>query len=657
MGIDWNKFKKNIVDKEMEEMEYDDETSIDGKKVKKNKYALFVSFACVLFAVLHFWLAYAGIIGIWQHRAMHTMLVLTIVFLAKPFKINETDSSIKKSVLSFINIVMMILALLLLYYTFKYHAEIYFRMGDSSWLDQAALVTILVLLIIATKRSIGWPMAIVTLVFLAYLLYGKYLPGSWGHPGYSLSRITDQLFISTNGIFGQAVGVASTDIILFVIFAAFLQASGAGNFVTNLALAIAGRSIGGPAKTAVVGSCFMGTMIGSPVANVAATGSFTIPMMKKLGYEKNFAGAVEATASSGGMIMPPVMGASVFLMAEYTNTPYLQICIYAALPAILYYVAVFCMVHLEAVKKNVPTLSPEECPDWRPVLKQGWHYVLSIGVLVYCLSLGLSPMRCAFFATLSLIVLSWFKKETRMGIKEIYKAFEIAGRQAASVSCACAAAGIVAGIITITGAGIKLSSGIVAISQGYLIIALILSMLACLLLGMGIVAASAYIIVATLAAPALVQMGVPVVAAHLFLYYFGMMANVTPPVALAAYTAAGISGGDPMKTGLIATKLASVGIIVPYMFVYNQSLMLIGEPLTIIQAAITSLIGVLVLSFVLQRYMYQTLSWLETAIGFVAALLMVYPGTLTDIIGFVLAVIVVISQYRKKKIAETALQN
>lgn len=630
---------------------------IDWTKVKENKYAYLVSFACVLFVIYHFWVAYAGIVGIWQHRAMHTMLVLAITFLIKPFKVNATDNSIKKIGLSFINAAMVITALLLLYYTVKYHAEIYFRMGNSSWLDQAALVAVLVLLIVATKRSIGWPMAIITMTFIAYLLYGKYLPQGWGHPGYSLSRITDQLFISTNGIFGQAVGVASTDIILFVIFAAFLQASGAGNFVTDFALAIAGKSRGGPAKTAVIGSCFMGTMIGSPVANVAGTGSFTIPMMKKLGYDKDFAGAVEAAASSGGMIMPPIMGASVFLMAEYTSIPYLQICIYAALPAILYYTAVFVMVHLESIKKNVPTLSQEDCPELRSVVKQGWHYVLSIVILVYCLSLGLSPMRCAYFATLSLIALSWVRKESRMGLKEIYKAFELAGKQAVAVSCACAAAGIVAGIITITGVGLKLSSAIVTISHGHLIIALILSMLACILLGMGVVAASAYIIIAALAAPALVQMGVPAIAAHLFLYYFGMMANVTPPVALAAYTAAGIADGDPMKTGFIATKLASVGIIVPYMFVYNQSLMLMGEPLAVIQAAITSLIGVIFLSFALQKYLYRPLSWLEAALGFISALFMVYPGTLTDVIGLILAAILFISQYKKKKVAEMALQN
>ena len=623
--------------------------SIDWEKVKKNKYASLVSIACFIFAAYHFIMAFVGIVGIWQHRALHVMMVMTVVFLIKTFRTDAIDNPLQKTGLNLLNSLLIIIPIFLLYYVVRYDAEIYFRMGDSSLMDQAALITIIVLLIIATKKSIGWPMAIITMVFVAYLMFGRNLPGVVGHPGYSISRITDQLFISTNGIFGQAVGVASTDIILFVIFAAFLQASGAGNFVTDVALAVAGTARGGPAKTAVIGSCLMGTMIGSPVANVAGTGSFTIPMMKKLGYDKNFAGAVEAAASSGGMIMPPVMGASVFLMAEYTNIPYLQICIYAALPAVLYYIAVFMMVHLESIKKDVPMLKKEDCPKLGPVLKRGWHYVISIVVLVYCLSTGLSPMRCAFYATLSLIVLSWFKKETRMGLKEIYKGFELAGKQAATVSCACAAAGIVAGIITITGAGLKLSSGIMALSQGYVIIALILSMLAAIFLGMGIVAASAYIIIVSLAAPALVQMGVPLIAAHLFLYYFGMMANVTPPVALAAYTAAGISGGDPMKTGLIATKLASVGIIVPYMFVYNQTLMLIGEPLEIIQCAITSIIGVAFLSFSLQKFMYRSLSWFEVILGLAAALLMVKPGTMTDLIGLALAVAVFIIQYRKKK--------
>lgn len=631
--------------------------SIDWAKVKKNKYAYLVSIACVIFSFYHFLMAFVGIVGIWQHRALHVMMVLAVIFITKRFRTDAIDNPIQKSGLNIVNTVLVIIPLLLLYYVVRYDAEIYFRMGNSSLLDQAALIAILVLLIVATKKSIGWPMAIITMVFIAYLEFGSYLPSVWGHPRYSLSRITDQLFISTNGIFGQAVGVAATDIILFVIFAAFLQASGAGNFVTDVALALAGTARGGPAKTAVIGSCLMGTMIGSPVANVAGTGSFTIPMMKKLGYDKDFAGAVEAAASSGGMIMPPVMGASVFLMAEYTNIPYLQICVYAVLPAVLYYIAVFIMVHLESIKKDVPMLSKEDCPKLGPVLKRGWHYVLSIVVLIYCLSIGLSPMRCAFYATLSLIVLSWFKKETRMGLKEIYKAFEIAGKQAASVSCACAAAGIVAGIITITGAGLKLSAGIIALSHGHLILALILSMLACIFLGMGVVAASAYIILVALAAPALVQMGVPLIAAHLFLYYFGMMANVTPPVAMAAYTAAGISGGDPMKTGLIATKLASVGIIVPYMFVYNQTLMLIGEPLEIIQTAVTSIIGVVFLSFAMQKFMYRTLSWFEVALALAAALLMVKPGTITDIIGLVLAAIVFAIQYRKKKTTQLELKN
>jgi len=617
--------------------------------LKKNWYEYLIVVSAFIFAIYHFVISLTGIVALWQHRAIHVMMALTVVFILKPYASGKVRNPIAKYGIKTINVVLVLLALALLYFVATNHTQIYFRMANSITIDRVALALCLLLIFLATVKSIGWPMAIIMLVFLAYLFFGHLIPGIVGHPRLSISRITDTLFISTNGIFGQAVGVAATDIIMFVVFASFLSASGAGNFVTDLALSLAGRAKGGPAKTAVIGSALMGMMIGSPVANVAGTGSITIPLMKKLGYDKEFAGAVEAAASSGGMIMPPIMGASVFLMAEYTNTPYLTICGYAALPAVLYYFSVFMMIHLESLKKDIPTLKAEDCPKVLPTLKKGWHYLLAIVFLVYLLARGYSPMRCASFATIALVVLSWFNKESRMGPKAICMGFVAAGKSAASVSIACAAAGVVAGVISTTGAGVKMSTAIMTLSGGHVILALIFSMLASIFLGMGIVAASAYIIVAALAAPALVQMGVPIIAAHLFLYYFGMMANVTPPVALAAYTAAGISGGDSMKTALKATKLASCGIIIPYMFVFDQRLMLQGEVGEVIITAITAIIGCLFLSFGLQQYLWKPMSWPLTILSIGAALCMIYPNMVSTLIGIAIGAITLVIQWMEKK--------
>ncbi|MDP3057966.1 MAG: TRAP transporter permease, partial [bacterium] len=459
------------------------------------------------------------------------------------------------------------------YLLYNYKALIY-RAGLPNTADYIMGILAILLVLEVTRRTIGPELPIVAIVFMFYAYYGPYFPGALVHKGNSLKAIVDHLYTTLEGIFGTPIGVSSTFVFLFILYGSFLEKTGVGQMFIDLAFAATGHMKGGPAKTAVLASGLMGSISGSSVANTVTTGAFTIPAMKKVGYDKDFAGAVEAAASTGGQIMPPVMGAAAFIMAEMTGIPYFEIVKAAAIPAILYYLAVATMVHLEAVKTGLVGIPKHLLPKASDTLRRGWHLLIPLVAIVYFLMSGLTPFRAAFLSIISAILASSLKKETRISVRDFFKALENGARGAIGVAAACACAGLVVGVVTLTGLGLKFAALISGLAAGNLLLTLFLTMIASIIMGMGLPTTAKYIILAAMAAPVIVKLGVPLISAHLFILYFGVVADITPPVALAAYAGAGIAGGSAMKTGFKAVKLASAAFLIPYIFVINPALIL-----------------------------------------------------------------------------------
>jgi TRAP transporter 4TM/12TM fusion protein len=516
--------------------------------------------------------------------------------------------------------------------------------------------TILILLVLeAARRSAGWPVPIVAIFFLLYALLGPYLPEFLIHKGYSIKRISTYLALSTDGVFGVPLGVSATFIFLFILYGAILQKSGAGKFFTDLAFSVTGWSRGGPAKAAVTSSCFFGMISGSSVANTVTTGSFTIPLMKKTGYPPHFAGAVEASASTMGQIMPPIMGAAAFLIAEFLGIPYIKVCIAAAIPAALSFFAIFMQVHFKAVMMGIKGIPRIDLPSFKETLLNGGHHLISIFLLVYFLFLNFSPERAVFWAILATIVCSYIRKHTRMSLRDIFEALKEGAIGSVEVAAACAAAGIIIGSITMTGLGLKFSSLIVDLSGGTLLLALPFTMIACLALGMGVPTTAQYIIISALVAPALIKLGVVAIAAHLFIFYFGTRADITPPVALAAYAGAGIAGSNPMKTGVTAFQLGIAGYIVPFMFIYGPELLMIGPVHKVIFATLSATFGVYCLAAGVQNCLFMKTTFYERMLLLITSFLLIKPGLITDLVGLTLFGMVYLSQklrQRRKKMEE-----
>ncbi len=524
-------------------------------------------------------------------------------------------------------------------YVFANYSTIAHRIGNPTMLDLIIGFIYIILVLEGTRRTIGWPLVIITAVFIIYCFAGPYIPGMLGHRGVSPTRLIDHMFMSTEGIFGSPLGTSATSIAIFVIFGAFLEVTHGGDMFIDLAVAMTGKKPGGPAKAAVISSALMGTISGSSIANVVGTGTFTIPLMKKSGYSKEFAGAVEAVSSTGGQIMPPVMGAAAFLMTDYTRIAYSEIMVAAIFPAVIYFLSVYFSVHLEAKKRNLKGV--EEKVNIKRLLMDRGLLLIPLFVIIYLLSTGATPMKAAVWASFFLIVLAMAKKSTRFKPEEIITAVQSAAVGLIPVAIACASAGIVSGIISLTGVGLKLASFIEIIAHGNLFIALILTMLACIVLGMGLPTVATYVVLITVVGPVLTNMGVPVLAAHLFVFYFGVIADITPPVALAAYAAAGISGGNSFKTGLLATGLAAGGFLVPYVFVAAPQMLLSFENgvlsgiMTAMPVFGSAFIGVIMLNSAVIGYLLRPCKTYERVILACGALLLIYPGSLTDMIGLI----------------------
>jgi TRAP transporter 4TM/12TM fusion protein len=584
-----------------------------------------------------------------DHRVIHWAFMSSFIFLLYPF---SRKLSPKKRP-SFFDLLFLLLSLGICLWIFIFSHQILQRAGRYQPLD-VIMGTLLVLLVLeAGRRSVGWSVPVVAIVFLLYALLGPYLPDLLAHKGYSIKRLSTYLSLSTDGIFSIPLGVSAQFIFLFILYGSILRKSGAGKFFTDLAFSLTGWTRGGPAKAAVVSSCFFGMISGSSVANTVTTGTFTIPLMKKTGYPPHFAGAVEASSSTMGQIMPPIMGAGAFIMAEFLGIPYFKVCVAAAIPATLSFFAIFMQVHYRAVLMGIKGIPKADLPSLKGTLIRGWHHLLSIFLLIYLLAQDFSPERAVFWAILATIFCSYLRKETRMSLSEIISGFREGATGAVEVAAACATAGIIIGSITVTGLGLKFSSLIIDLSMGYLLLALPLTAIACLALGMGVPTTASYIIISSLAVPALINYGVVAIAAHMFIFYYATRADVTPPVALAAYAGAGIAGANPSKTGYTAFWLGMAGYIVPFMFIFGPELMLIGKPIHILWATCTAILGILFLAAAIQRCMYQKTIWYETLMFFGAALLLIKPGLTTDILGFVFGGSALVSQRLRKKKGES----
>jgi TRAP transporter 4TM/12TM fusion protein len=505
-------------------------------------------------------------------------------------------------------------------------------------------IVLTLLLIEGSRRVIGPALPITAAVFLAYAYVGQDLPGLLRHTGFTTEVIVDQLYMATEGIFGIPLGVSATYVILFIIFGTFLEKSGTGQLFMDFASAITGWTRGGPGKISCISSALFGTISGSAVANVMVDGWLTIPLMKRTGFNPPFACAVEATASTGGQIMPPVMGAAAFVMAEFTGIPYITICLYAMIPALLYYFALFMSIHFMAGKMGLKGIPREELPRLKNVLAARGHMFIPLGIIVYMMIKGYTPMYACIYSTVAVVILSFLRKETRMGFWTIVRALEESAKNALGVAAACACAGIVIGVINLTGLGLKFTSLVLFLAGESLIPALILTMLAGIVLGMGMPTTPAYIVQAALLIPALIKLGVLTIAAHMFVFYFSTISAITPPVAMAVYAAAGIGKANLWPTGIWAMRVAAAGFIVPFMFVYFPSLLFIGSAFDIITSAISASFGVMALAAGMMGWFVKEVKTWERILLLAAAILLIKPGLYTDAAGYIILIVIFLEQ-------------
>ncbi|MGI8385521.1 TRAP transporter permease [Robertmurraya sp. P23] len=599
---------------------------------------------------------YTGIFGILTaqlQRSIHLGFALALIFLLFPAR--KTKG--KKNKVAWYDVLLAIASVAVGAYWPLMIDELVLRVGMLTDMDFYIGLLAIILVLEATRRAVGLPITIIAGLFLAYAVYGPYMPSFLAHRGLSLERLVQTMFYTTEGILGTPLGVSSTYIFLFLLFGAFLVKTGVGQYFNDLAVSIAGKRVGGPAKVAIFSSALQGTISGSSVANVVTSGSFTIPMMKKLGYKKDFAGAVEAAASTGGQLMPPIMGAAAFLMVEFIGgITYWEIAKAAAIPALLYFAGIWIMTHFEAKRLGLRGLKDEEMPNRKEVLKKFYLLTPIIAVIVLMTS-GMTVTRAALFSILVAIIVGAINKETRVGIRGIIEALVDGARTALGVAAATAAAGIIVGVVTKTGLGLKLANGLLDLAGGALIPTLMLTMLAAIVLGMGSPTTANYVITSTIAAPAIILLGVPDLSAHLFVFYFGIIADITPPVALAAFAAAGVSGGEPIRTGVQSAKLAIAAFIIPYMFVLSPELLMIDTTWSyLIWVIFSALAGMMAIGAGVIGYWMRKLFWWERIVGIVGGILLIYPEGVTDIIGLVtFAVLVALQLFIKRPEPSTAI--
>lgn len=633
------------VDKQKEILEKFDKES--KTRIFDNKYmAKAIYWIAVMISVYHFVTSYIGYPATHKHRSLHVAMMLFMTFFLYPI---SSRSSRKK--VAWFDYIFAAISVSVAVYVWTDYVGFINRMGMPNTMDIIMGTILVVMVLEASRRISGWPLVILSMLFIAYGLFGQNMPGIFAHRGYNWAKLINHIFINTEGIYGTSVNVAASYIFLFILFGSIMNKSGMGQFFNDIALALAGHTKGGPAKVAVIASGFLGSINGSAVANVVTTGAFTIPLMKKTGYSREFAGSVEASASVGGQLLPPIMGAAAFIMAEMLGVKYGIIVISAAIPALMYYFGIIVQVQLRASKNNLTGIPKSELPKVKDVMKARGHLILPIIFLLYMLLFsGRTVIFSAFLTIVVTIAVSMLRKETRMSLKDIIDAFEEGAKSTVSVAVACAVVGIIIGVVSLTGFGLNMANAIIQIGKSNLLATLFLTMITCMILGMGLPSIPAYLITATMAAPALIQLGIPALAAHMFVFYYAMFANLTPPVALASFAAAGVSGGDPMKTGYQSVRLALAGFIVPYMFVYNTSLLLIDTtPLIAVRVVVTSLIGVFMIGASTEGYFATKMNNLFRVIVFAGALMMITENFYQDILGLAIFAAMIILQKAKEK--------
>ncbi|MDR1875216.1 MAG: TRAP transporter permease [Synergistaceae bacterium] len=595
------------------------------------KYAILV-LSCV-FVLYHIITSRYGMPPMFKHRAIHLGAILCLTWLYYP----ATKQSPQKRP-SCLDFVLLAASAAVSVYTVFNVDAFALRGGVALTRDYLFGAVAIFLVLEACRRVAGRGLLVLAVVFLLYAWLGRYVPGALSHRGYSIQRIIYQMYLTTEGIYGLPIGIASTYLVLFIVFSSMLEKSGLGTLFNDVAMAWGGRHVGGPAKVAVIGSALVGMISGSAATNVATSGAFTIPLMKKVGYKAYFAGAVEAAASTGGQIMPPIMGTGAFIMAEFLGIPYIKIAAAAVIPAVLYFAAVYFQVDIRARRTGLRGLPEDQIPKVGKTLLNYGHMFIPIVVLIWLLMEQFTPLYAAFYSLLATWALSLIRKDTRLGPSKLLPMAVSAARSCISLSVAMASAGFIVAVLSMTGIGIILADNIVALSHGYLFLTLILCMVVSIILGMGLPTSACYIIAASIAIPILREMKVPALQAHMFVFYYSCLSTVTPPVALASYVAAGLSGSSTNEVGWAAFRLALAGFIVPFFFIYSPAMLLEADSnLIIAWAFVSAFIGTALLAVAIEGYLYLQLPVLLRMVFFIAALTLIEPGLTTDCVGFALS--------------------
>jgi TRAP transporter 4TM/12TM fusion protein len=587
-----------------------------------------------------------GIWGAYEGQIQRPVHLLVFMFFIYTYPLFREKTIGLKALVKYV--IPALLSLVILYYYLSNYQAMLFRMGIGEPADYFYGIVLILLVLEATRRTAGNAIVIVSAVFILYSFFGNYCPGQLYHHGFSLSRIIGLHLTTTDGLFGIPVEVASTFLVLFILFGSALSNSGAVDYFLDIANSLVGKYNAGPAKLAVIASAFEGTYSGSAVSNVVGSGSVTIPLMKKLGYDPAFAAAVEASASTGGQIMPPIMGAAAFIMAGVLGIPYFAVAKAAVIPAVLYFLAVYLMVDLEGRKIGLKPV--EQVPRLKDVLLRGGHLIIPLFLLIYLLIEGYSLMRAGFILFASTILLCFFKKDTIVTPRKFFKILESGFRDASAVVMICGAAGLIIGSIMVTGLGLKISRLILVMGSGHLWLALFFTMIVALILGMGMPSVAVYVVLSTLLGEGLKLLGTSLLGAHLFMFWFAVISALTPPVAVAAYAGAAIAQSDPWKTGYTSFRFALSGFIIPYCFIYGPQLLMEGTWFEIIHALVTASLGIFSLSIAVEGWFLLPLkNWLERGIFIIAALFLIKPGLVTDIIGFILLAAFIMLQITRAK--------
>lgn len=598
-----------------------------------------VKWIAIAMSVFHITAALSGRIPTLQYRSIHLAFVLALGFLCYPgFKKN-------KGVIKPLDWLLAALGAVSAAYVAAEYSHIIFRASMPTTLDIVMFCVMTVVLFLATRRSVGWALVIIPTVFLIYAFFGRQMPGILMHKGITLTRMTSHMFLGTEGIFGVSLGTCATYIIVFVIFSAFLERSGLGEVINDIAFALAGWTAGGPGKISVITSAAFGTISGSAVANVVTTGAFTIPLMKKTGFESSFAGGVEAVSSTGGQLMPPVMGAAAFIMADMMGVSYTKVCLAALFPVLLYYFNLFICIHLHAKKLGLHGMSKENLPKVLPILKARGHLLLPFLAVIVLLTMGYTPLYVGAIGIMLVIVSAALRKSTRMNFKDILWALEKGAKNSLSVSISCAAVGLIVGVFTLTGLSAVFSNFILKVGDGQIYLTLFFVMILAIVLGMGLPTVAVYLLMTTVAIPILIAFGIEKMPAHFFVFYFGLLAGLTPPVAVTAYAAAGLAEANPTQTALHSLKLALAGFLIPYVFVLAPEMLFASGTVTdSLYVFAVTLMGIVLLGASVEGYLLRPLPQWQRLLSALTALMLIYPEKITDLIGLIIFCLLFILQ-------------